>query len=149
MIKYEAKMIPVDKIQPSRYQVREEFEDEEHTIEELAATIKKYGLLQPVLVVERKDYYELVFGERRWRAVKLLGWKEIPAFIASRDIKEKDIAFIGLIENIARKDLTDGEKAKGILLALEISGLKIPEDKVREYVKKIVNYEKYYKKWDI
>ena len=76
---------------------------------ELAESIKQYGVLQPLLVQEREDYYEIVAGERRWRAAKIAGIKEIPVII--KKLTRQEIMEISLIENIQREDLNPIEEA--------------------------------------
>ncbi len=75
---------------------------------ELAESIKQYGVLQPLLVQEREDYYEIVAGERRWRAAKIAGIKEIPVII--KKLTRQEIMEISLIENIQREDLNQLKK---------------------------------------
>ena len=102
-------MIDINKIEPNRLQPRKQFE--EGALEELAASIKEFGVIQPVIVKEKGDYYELIAGERRWRASKIAGIKKIPAVVKKYD--EKDIFAIALIENLQREDLNPMEEAAG------------------------------------
>lgn len=94
-------LIPLKKIRANAYQPRQDFQ--EKALKELAVSIKEKGLIQPVVVVKREDMYELVSGERRTRAAKMAGLKEIPALV--RDYDHKDQAEIALIENIQRENL--------------------------------------------
>ncbi len=97
-------------IEPNREQPRKIFDEE--GLEELANSIKEYGVIQPIIVTKKDDYYQIVAGERRWRAAKKAGISEIPAIV--RDYDEKQNSEIALIENIQRKDLNPIEKARGI-----------------------------------
>ena len=102
--------IKITEVEPNRNQPRKTFDEE--GIEELAESIKRYGVIQPIIVVKKDDYYEIVAGERRWRASKKAGLKEIPAIIREgTDRHNKEVA---LIENIQREDLNPYEKALGI-----------------------------------
>ena len=102
--------LKVIEIEPNRNQPRRKFDEE--TLEELAESIKKYGVIQPIIVTQKGKFYEIVAGERRWRASKKAGLTEIPAIIRQDDERiNKEIA---LIENIQREDLNPIEKAKGI-----------------------------------
>lgn len=106
-------------IEPNRNQPRRTFEEE--ALEELAQSIKEYGLLQPIIVSKKDNYYEIIAGERRWRACKKAGLTEIPAII--REYDEKRNKEIALIENIQREDLNPIEKAMGIKSLMEDYGL--------------------------
>lgn len=111
--------LKVIEIEPNRNQPRRQFDEE--TLEELAQSIKQYGLLQPIIVSRKQDYYEIVAGERRWRACKKAGISEIPAIIREDDERlNKEIA---LIENIQREDLNPIEKAVGIRNLMQEYGL--------------------------
>ncbi|WP_138494316.1 nucleoid occlusion protein [Paenibacillus pinistramenti] len=103
----EVKQIPVDGIVGSPYQPRTIFDDEK--IEELCQTIKTHGIIQPIVVRLRNNSYEIIAGERRWRAVKKLGMETIPAII--RDFNDSQAASIALIENLQREGLTSIEEA--------------------------------------
>ena len=106
-------------IEPNRNQARKIFYQE--SLEELAESIKMYGVIQPIVVSEKDGYYAIVAGERRWRAAKIAGLVEIPAII--RDGDEKTNKQISLIENIQREDLNPIEKAEGIKSLMEEYGL--------------------------
>ncbi|MCM3702570.1 nucleoid occlusion protein [Paenibacillus macerans] len=103
----EVKQIPVGEIVGSPYQPRTIFDDEK--IDELCQTIKTHGVIQPIVVRHRNDKYEIIAGERRWRAVKKLGLETIPAIL--RDFNDSQAASIALIENLQREGLTSIEEA--------------------------------------
>lgn len=96
-------------IEPNNSQPRKQFEEE--SLKELADSIKEYGVLQPLLVQEKDGHYEIIAGERRWRAAKLAGLSEVPVLI--RDYDKQRSMEIALIENIQRSDLNPIEEAKG------------------------------------
>ncbi len=100
-------VVKITKVEPNRNQPRKKFDED--SLQELADSIKIHGVLFPILVVDRGSYYEIVAGERRWRAAKMAGLKEVPVII--RDYTEKQIAEISLIENIQRTDLNPIEEA--------------------------------------
>lgn len=104
------KNLNVTEIEPNRDQARKIFDEE--SIQELANSIEKYGLIQPIVVTQKEGYYSIVAGERRWRAAKKAGLKEIPVII--RDNDERKNQEISLIENMQREDLNPYEKAAGI-----------------------------------
>lgn len=106
-------------IEPNRSQPRRVFDEE--SIEELAESVKEYGLLQPIIVSKKDKYYEIIAGERRWRACKKAGLTEIPAIIREDD--ERRNKEIALIENIQREDLNPIEKAMGIKSLMDEYGL--------------------------
>lgn len=97
-------------VEPNKEQPRRNFDEE--SIEELANSIKEYGVIQPIIVTKKDNYYQIVAGERRWRASKKAGLSEIPAIVREYD-KQKN-SEIALIENIQRKDLNPIEKAMAI-----------------------------------
>lgn len=102
--------IAISLIDPNKNQPRKKFDEE--ALNELASSIKVHGVLQPILVVERDGRFLIVAGERRWRASKLAGLKEIPCLVA--DFTNNEIKEISIIENLQRKDLTPIEEAKAI-----------------------------------
>ena len=104
------KNLKITEVEPNRNQPRKNFNQE--ALEELAESIKEYGLIQPIIVTEKEGYYSIIAGERRWRACKLAGLEEISVII--RDDDEKKNNEIALIENIQREDLNPFEKALGI-----------------------------------
>lgn len=115
--------IKIIEIEPNRNQPRKNFDME--AIEELAESIKIYGVIQPIIVTKKDKYYEIIAGERRWRASKKAGLTEIPCIVRNDDDrKAKEIA---LIENIQREDLNPIEKAKGFKQLIDEYGLKQQE----------------------
>lgn len=123
-------ILKINEVEPNRSQPRKNFDED--AIEELAASIKQYGILQPILVQKRKDYYEIIAGERRWRAAKLAGLKEVPVVI--KDYTDQEIVEISLIENIQREDLNPIEEALAYKRLLNEFNLK--QDEVAERVSK-------------
>lgn len=115
----EVKQIAVDTIQPSPYQPRAVFDDER--IDELCQTIQTHGVIQPVVVRRIKSGYELIAGERRWRAVKKLGMRTIPAIV--REMSDAQAASASLIENLQREGLTVIEEAMAYQKLIELYGL--------------------------
>ncbi len=122
--------VKITKVEPNRNQPRKKFDED--ALQELSDSIKIHGVLFPILVVDRKDYYEIVAGERRWRAAKMAGLKEVPVII--RDYTEKEIAEISLIENIQRTDLNPIEEAMAYKSLIEEYNLK--QDELAERVSK-------------
>ena len=100
-------VISLNLIKSNDKQPRKSFDDEK--IAELAQSIKEHGIIQPIILNKQDDHYIIVAGERRWRASKLLGLKEVPAIVM--DLSDKDILEISLIENIQRQDLNPIEEA--------------------------------------
>ena len=123
-------IVRITQIEPNREQPRKNFDED--ALQELADSIKQFGLLQPILVQDRKTYYEIIAGERRWRAAKLEGLKEVPVII--RDYTEQEIVEISLIENIQREDLNPIEEAQAYKRLLTEFNLK--QDEVAERVSK-------------
>ena len=112
--------IKVIEIEPNRDQPRRSFDEE--ALDELANSIKTYGVLQPILVTKKEDYYEIVAGERRWRAAKKAGLEEMPCIIKD-DITERSNKEIALIENLQRVDLNPIDKAKGLKELIDDYGM--------------------------
>ncbi len=110
--------LPVHAIQPNPFQPRQQFYDEE--LEALADSIKAHGVLQPIVVRPKDGGYELVAGERRWRAAQLAGLAEIPAVI--RQCSDEEVLALALIENLQRKDLNPLEEAQAYHLLMERFG---------------------------
>ena len=106
----ELRMIPIDKIQPSPFQPRETFEKE--SIRELADSIEDANIIQPIVVRKLGDVYQIIAGERRWRAAKLVGLRELPCIV--KDIAENRVLLESVVENLHRKDLTDIERENAI-----------------------------------
>ena len=111
--------LKITEVEPNRNQPRKQFSEE--ALEELAESIKTYGVIQPIVVSRQEGYYSIVAGERRWRAAKLAGLEEIPAIIREDD--EQTNKEIALIENIQREDLNPFEKALGIRHLMEKYGM--------------------------
>ena len=123
-------IVKITRVEPNREQPRKNFDED--ALQELADSIKQFGLLQPILVQDRKEYYEIIAGERRWRAAKMAGLKEIPVII--RNYTDQEIVEISLIENIQREDLNPIEEAQAYKRLLTEFHLK--QDEVAERVSK-------------
>ncbi len=123
-------LIKITMVEPNRDQPRKNFDED--SLMELAESIKQFGLLQPILVQDKKDHYEIIAGERRWRASKLAGLKEVPVII--KNLTEQEIVEISLIENIQREDLNPIEEAQAFKRLLTEFSLK--QDEVAERVSK-------------
>ena len=123
-------VVRITQVEPNREQPRKNFDED--ALQELADSIKQFGLLQPILVQDRKTYYDIIAGESRWRAAKLAGLKEVPVII--RDYTEQEIVEISLIENIQREDLNPIEEAQAYKRLLTEFNLK--QDEVAERVSK-------------
>lgn len=123
-------IVKITKVEPNREQPRKNFDED--ALQELADSIKQFGLLQPILVQDRKTYYEIIAGERRWRAAKLAGLKEVPVII--KTFTEQEIVEISLIENIQREDLNPIEEALAYKRLL--TEFKLTQDEVAERVSK-------------
>ena len=123
-------LVKITSVEPNRKQPRKNFDED--ALQELSDSIKQFGLLPPILVQDRKDHYEIIAGERRWRAAKLAGLKEIPVII--RNYSEQEIMEISLIENIQREDLNPIEEAQAFRRLLTEFHLK--QDEVAERVSK-------------
>ena len=123
-------IVDINKVEPNREQPRKNFDED--ALLELSESIKQFGLLQPILVQDRKTYYEIIAGERRWRASKLAGLKEVPVII--RNYTEQEIVEISLIENIQREDLNPIEEAQAYKRLLTEFNLK--QDEIAERVSK-------------
>ena len=126
----DAIMMDIAKVEPNREQPRKKFDED--ALLELAESIKQFGVLQPLLVQERDDYYEIIAGERRWRAAKMAGIKKVPVII--KKLTEQEIMEISLIENIQREDLNPIEEALAYKRLLSEFNLK--QDEVAERVSK-------------
>ena len=121
-------MVKISKVEPNREQPRKKFDED--SLLELSESIKQYGVLQPLLVSDKKDYYEIIAGERRWRAAKLAGIKEIPIII--REFSNQETVEISLIENIQREDLNPVEEAMAYKRLIDEFHLK--QDEIAERV---------------
>ena len=123
-------LVKINQVEPNREQPRKDFDED--ALLELADSIKQFGVLQPLVVQKKKDYYEIIAGERRWRAAKLAGLKEIPVII--KNYTDQEIVEISLIENIQRENLNPIEEAMAYKRLLEEFSLK--QDEVAERVSK-------------
>lgn len=122
--------VNINKVEPNREQPRQNFDED--ALLELAESIKQFGILQPLIVQEKEGYYEIIAGERRWRAAKLANLKEIPVII--RKLNEQEVVEISLIENIQRENLNPIEEAiayKRLLIEFHLK-----QDEVAERVSK-------------
>lgn len=126
----DAIIMDINKVEPNREQPRKKFDED--ALLELSESIKQFGVLQPLLVTERKDYYEIIAGERRWRAAKMAGLKEVPVII--KKLTEQEIMEISLIENIQRENLNPIEEALAYKKLINEFNLK--QDEVAERVSK-------------
>lgn len=122
--------LKITEVEPNREQPRKRFDED--SLLELSESIKQFGVLQPLLVQKRTDYYEIIAGERRWRAAKMAGLKEIPVIV--KDFTNQEIVEISLIENIQREDLNPIEEALAFKRLLTEFNLK--QDEVAERVSK-------------
>lgn len=122
--------VKITMVEPNKKQPRKTFNED--SLQELADSIKLHGVIEPLIVQDRKDHYEIIAGERRWRASKKAGLKEIPVII--KNYTEKEIVEISLIENIQREDLNPIEEALAYKALLEEFNLK--QDEVAERVSK-------------
>jgi len=114
------KMLKISQIEPNRKQPRKNFEEE--SLEELAESIRQFGILQPLLVQKKGSHYEIIAGERRWRAAKLAGLKEVPVMI--REYNDQEVMEIALIENIQRENLNPNEEAQAFMRLIQEFHLK-------------------------
>ena len=124
------RMMKISMIEPNREQPRKKFDED--ALQELSESIKQYGILQPLLVSDKKDYYEIVAGERRWRAAKMAGLKEVPVVV--KEFSTQEIVEIFLIENIQREDLNPVEEAMAYKRLIDEFHLK--QDEIAERVSK-------------
>ncbi len=122
--------ININKIEPNKSQPRKHFDED--ALAELADSIKQYGIIEPLVVAKRNKYYEIIAGERRWRAARLAGLKEVPVVI--KDYTDQEIVEIALIENIQREDLNPIEEAHAYERLIKEFNLK--QDEVAERVSK-------------
>ncbi|HAX53478.1 ParB/RepB/Spo0J family partition protein [Muricomes intestini] len=123
-------LLKINQVEPNRDQPRKDFDED--ALLELADSIKQFGILQPLVVQKKNDYYEIIAGERRWRAAKLAGLKEVPVVI--KRYTDQEIVEISLIENIQRENLNPIEEAMAYKRLLEEFDLK--QDEVAERVSK-------------
>ena len=123
-------MVKITQVEPNQAQARRNFDEE--SLEELAGSIQQYGILQPILVTKQEHYYEIIAGERRWRAAKLAGLTEVPIII--KEMSEIEKAEVSLTENIQREDLNPIEEAKAYQQLIEEFHLK--QDELAQRVSK-------------
>lgn len=123
-------LVKINQVEPNRDQPRKDFDED--ALMELADSIKQFGILQPLIVQKKKDYYEIIAGERRWRAAKLAGIKEVPVIV--KTYTNQEIVEISLIENIQRENLNPIEEAMAYKRLLE--EFKLKQDEVAERVSK-------------
>ena len=126
----DAVMVEIHRIEPNREQPRKNFDED--ALLELADSIKQFGILQPLIVQNRNDYYEIIAGERRWRAAKLAKLKEVPVII--KHFTDQEIVEISLIENIQREDLNPIEEA--IAFKRLMNEFHLKQDEIAERVSK-------------
>ena len=126
----QVQIVKLTKVEPSREQPRKQFDAD--ALQELAESIKQFGVLQPLLVQKKEDYYEIIAGERRWRASKLAGLKEVPVIV--KEFTEQEAVEISLIENIQREDLNPIEEAMAYKRLMEEFHLN--QDAIAERVSK-------------
>jgi len=122
--------LPLIEIEPNRAQPRTRFDED--ALQELADSIKQYGIIEPIVVQKRDKHYEIIAGERRWRAARIAGLKKVPVVI--KEYSEEEIFTIALIENIQREDLNPIEEA--VAYQKLIQELKLKQDEVAEKVSK-------------
>ena len=123
-------IVKISKVEPNREQPRKKFDED--ALLELSESIKQYGILQPLLVSDKKSYFEIIAGERRWRAAKMAGLKEVPVVV--KEFSNQEIVEISLIENIQREDLNPVEEAQAYRRLIEEFHLK--QDEIAERVSK-------------
>ena len=128
--KTEAMIVKISSVEPNMDQPRKQFDED--ALMELSESIKQYGVLHPLLVSDKKDYYEIIAGERRWRAAKLAGLTEIPVIV--KEFSEQELVEISLIENIQREDLNPVEEAMAYKRLIDEFHLK--QDEIAERVGK-------------
>lgn len=129
-IKKTEMLVKISKVEPNRTQPRKQFDED--ALVELSESIKQFGILQPLLVSDKGDYYEIIAGERRWRAAKLAGLKEVPVII--KEFNDQQVVEISLIENIQREDLNPIEEAMAYKRL--INEFKLKQDSIAERVSK-------------
>ncbi len=123
-------ILKINEVEPNKKQPRKSFNEE--ALQELSDSIKQHGIVQPLVVAKQKDYYEIIAGERRWRAAKIAGLKEVPVVI--KDYSPQEIMEVALIENIQREDLNPVEEAKAYQNLIKEYNLK--QEEVAERVSK-------------
>ncbi len=116
-------LMRIDEIEPNQLQPRKNFDED--ALQELSESIKQFGLIQPIIVKNKGKYYEIVAGERRWRAARIAGLKEVPVII--KEYSEKESMEIAIVENLQREDLNPIEEAQAYQKLIEEFGLKQDE----------------------
>lgn len=116
-------LMRIDEIEPNRLQPRKNFDED--ALQELSESIKQFGLIQPIVVKNKGEYYEIVAGERRWRAARIAGLKEVPVII--KEYNDKESMEIAIVENLQREDLNPIEEAQAYQKLIEEFGLKQDE----------------------
>lgn len=129
-IVYDIQKVKISMVEPNREQPRKQFEED--ALLELSDSIRQHGILQPLIVLQKNDYYEIIAGERRWRAAKLAGLKEVPIIV--KDYTELQVVEVALIENIQRENLNPIEEAMAYKKLLNEYNLK--QDEIAEKVSK-------------
>ena len=124
------RLVKISSVEPNLNQPRRHFDED--ALMELSESIKQYGVLQPLLVSDKKDYFEIIAGERRWRAAKMAGLKEVPVVV--KEFTDQEIVEISLIENIQREDLNPIEEAMAYKRLMEEFHLK--QDEIADRVAK-------------
>lgn len=122
--------VKINQIEPNRNQPRTNFDED--ALQELADSIRQYGVIQPIVVNKKDDYYEIIAGERRWRASKLAGLKEVPVII--KEFSAQEVMEVALIENIQREDLNPIEEALAYQRLIKDYNLK--QDEIADKVSK-------------
>ena len=115
--------LKIDEIEPNRLQPRKNFDED--ALQELSESIKQFGLIQPIVVKKQENYYEIVAGERRWRAARIAGLKEVPVIV--KEYNERESMEIAIVENLQREDLNPIEEAQAYRRLIEEFGLKQDE----------------------
>jgi ParB family chromosome partitioning protein len=123
-------LLPIREIEPNKSQPRKRFNED--SLQELADSIKQYGIIEPLIVQKKDKYYEIIAGERRWRAARLAGLKEVPVII--KDYSPQEVVEIALIENIQREDLNPIEEASAYQRLIQEFHLK--QDELADRVSK-------------
>lgn len=123
-------LVKITMVEPNREQPRKNFNED--ALEELAESIRQFGLLQPILVQDKNDHYEIIAGERRWRAAKIAGLKEVPVIV--KNLSQQEVVELSIIENIQREDLNPIEEAQAYKRLL--NEFHLTQDQVADRVSK-------------
>ena len=115
--------LKIDEIEPNRLQPRKKFDED--TLQELSESIKQFGLIHPIIVKKKDTYYEIIAGERRWRAARIAGLDEIPVIV--KEYTDKESMEIAIVENLQREDLNPIEEAQAYRCLIDEFGLKQDE----------------------